>query len=251
MTKKQAAKALYISVRTIERRMQAGQYKFTKAAGQFGEVTFSYVDLGLPEPKDTISLPYQDEPTRQRAPEPPQRAFPKREPSAIETKIEEDRAFAEAYRAGEVTDSYGNTIEGTNLRCPTIGPQCGVNELKSKEKDGPPRETQSHMDPRLLATNDTLGNKHQTEFKMGTLAYWEQSHGKVPSCGFTEKGAPLAEGMTQEKYDQEMRDHRKTCGLRSQSFYAEQEDKRRKDRVAILASFPKGNATTASRGLAQ
>lgn len=51
MNKKEAATALGISLRSLERRMRSGRVKFTKSESQFGEVSFTYADLGLLEPE--------------------------------------------------------------------------------------------------------------------------------------------------------------------------------------------------------
>lgn len=56
MTKKEAAQALGISLRTLERRMADGSVKFSRGDEQFAEVSFTLADLGLPEPK-TAFLP--------------------------------------------------------------------------------------------------------------------------------------------------------------------------------------------------
>src|ERR1700676_907446 len=54
MNKNEAAKALGISLRSLERRMRNGRVKFTKSGdGSFSEVSFTYADLGLPEPQTT------------------------------------------------------------------------------------------------------------------------------------------------------------------------------------------------------
>jgi hypothetical protein len=51
MNKREAAALLHISPRTLERRMKAGVYQFSRAGeGQFAEVSFSYADIGLSEP---------------------------------------------------------------------------------------------------------------------------------------------------------------------------------------------------------
>jgi len=259
LNKKQASDALYISLRTLERRMKAGVYKFTRTGeGQWAEVSFTYADLGLTEP-ETVQ-PYNDfgkefdEPTP--VPEPAKPALKMREPSSIERKIEDDLAFADRYKSGEATDSYGNDVNGSNKLCPESGVQCGV---KARDvEQGPPKETQSHMDPALLGNRDTLGNLINLDFKMGTRGYWEQSQGLEPTCGFTDRGIPLTEGKwstdgrtPQEVYDSMLRDYKKACGLPSGFDVSEMSEKIRRDRAAMRAAFPRGKATTASRGLAQ
>src|SRR5882724_6355483 len=52
MTRKEAAALLGLSTRTFSRRVADGTYKFSRTGeGQFAEVSFSYADLGLVEPK--------------------------------------------------------------------------------------------------------------------------------------------------------------------------------------------------------
>jgi hypothetical protein len=248
LNKKQAAKALYISLRTLERRMKAGTYKFTSTGeGHWAEVSFSCADLGLPEPKEAVSLPYQDVDMPQRAPEQPQKAFPTRKPSPIDVKTASDLEFAERYRAGEATDSYGNDINGSNKLCPTIGAQCGV-KSRDVEVSLPP-DSQSHMDPALISTNDTLGNPIDPEFKMGTQEYCESRAGLIPTTARTRDGkAMLCPGLSPESYAAMMHQWDKHNGTPSESQMAE---KIRNDRAAIRRAFPRGNAIAASRGLAQ
>ncbi len=253
LNKKQAADALYISLRTLERRMKAGVYKFTRGEGKWAEVSFTYADLGLPEPTPTPQYNNFGKEYDVPVPQPAKPAPKMRELSPIEKNQAADLAFAERYKMGDVTDSYGNDVNGSNKLCPTAGPQCGV---KARDVDqSQPRETQSHMDPALLGDRDTFGRKHDTDFKMGTRSYYEQSQGLEPSCGFTKSGKPLAEGSwsadgrtAQEVYDSMLREHDRTCGKPSMS---EQLEKILNDKARIRASFPKGNAATASRGLAR
>jgi len=52
MNKTEAAAALAISLRSLERRMRNGRVHFTKTGdGQYSEVSFTRADLGLPEPE--------------------------------------------------------------------------------------------------------------------------------------------------------------------------------------------------------
>jgi hypothetical protein len=219
MNKKQACELLHISNSTLDRRMKDGTYKYTKQAGQFGEVSFTRADLGLSEvQKYEIPLPYQDPAPVRVAYKPPQL-------EAIEKKELEDLHFASRYIAGAATDSFGNTIDGNNAGCPTKG-------TASLVKRGPidpvtPSETQSHMKPELLSNyNVELPHKD-----------W---HGGEPAepQGFTNAGVALCPGISQEDYDGMMVQFLKRNPKgRSEAEY---ETKQRRDVRTILQSFPKG-----------
>jgi hypothetical protein len=185
LDKKQAADALYISLRTLERRMKAGVYKFTRTGeGQYAEVSFTYADLGLTEPSP--AQPYNDafkefdEPT----PEPAKPALKMREPSPLETKQAEELAFAERYKMGEVTDSYGNKIDRTNARCPETGVQCAVSP-SAAQSVAP--ESQAHMDPNLIGSTGASANDNPLNSGMSAEALeaerleWRRKRGGRPS----------------------------------------------------------------------
>ncbi len=145
MTKQQAADLLRISLRTLDRRMKDGTVKFHKAPGQFGGVSFTRADLGLPEPPE-IKLPYQDtpEPTRISC---TARHFQIAPTPEIEKKIESDLEFAARYKMGLVTDTFGNRIDRTNELCPESGMQTLV-PVPVRDYAEPHRtNTQAHMSP--------------------------------------------------------------------------------------------------------
>jgi hypothetical protein len=245
LNKQQAADALYISIRTLDRRMKDGSYKYTRTGeGQWAEVTFTYADLGLPEPKE-IPLPYQDERTPQTIAV-PKPALMLRPLSPMEKKEAEDRAFAADYLAGNATDSYGNTIDETNPNCPTAGVQCGV--TKPPVETPVTKETQSHMNPALLGDHDSSGNPLDPEFKMDTREYFDNKNGAPLSVGYTRSGVTLCEGLPQELYDAMMHKWERSNGAPSESEMAA---KVRRDKALMREAFLQRNATTASRGLAQ
>ena len=233
MTKQEAADALFISPRTLDRRMKDGTYKFTKTAD--GKVSFTHADLGLPEsvvtPPKEIPLPYQDEPAPARKP-----AMRAHKPFPIKQKTADDLKFAEAYLSGEATDSYGNKVDGTNARCPTSGPQCGV--TKPAVTESAPQDTQSHMDNVNLSDRDHTGAMIDPSIKMGTREY-EEARGRLPKTErrTTRHGVALAEGMTQAQYDAMMYTWDRTQGMPSM---AEQTEKILRDKKAISDSFSMG-----------
>jgi len=140
MTKKEATDLLCISDSTMTRRMKSGRYTFTRTGdGQYAPVSFTYSDLGLPEP---VTLPQvvgasETVPESGTHPEPASNleALPEPEsnfdsPSTnsverpldpIEQQRQSDLAFAEAFKRGEATDSAGNRIDGSNAERPTLG----------------------------------------------------------------------------------------------------------------------------------
>jgi hypothetical protein len=122
LNKQDACKLLNISVRTLENRMKLGTITFTKEESTSGfkghaRVSFTYEGLGLVDP-DTIPAPSpkSGEPSS-KFEEPPQ--FALRVLSDTEQKKLDDEEFARAYRAGEVPDSAGNYVNGTNDRWET------------------------------------------------------------------------------------------------------------------------------------
>lgn len=154
LTKKEAIELLGISPKTLQRRMASGQYKFTRnGEGQYAEVTFTYADLGLPEPAEpapiapvveSVTAP-EPEPAPTSEPEP----VPQRPLSNVDLRMIEDQIFADHYKQGLVTDSSGNTINGTNEKYPNVGP---VTLLGPREPQQKPKASGTvHMDPRLVA----------------------------------------------------------------------------------------------------
>ncbi len=223
LTKQQAAAALKISLRTLCSRMKSGAIKYRKTAttrpGQ-NSVFFDSAELGLHEPEQSkhdvpINNNYDDP-----APELPSGA------DALElrprelTPKERDAKFAAEYLAGTASDSIGNKRDGSNDRWPEkgatlIGPPVRVDP-------GPHVDSQSHMDPRLLASNDTLGNP------IAPVA---------TAKGFTQSGSPLADGLSQETYDAMMQSWRRSGGGPSMS---EQEQAIRRAKENINRAFPRG-----------
>ena len=142
MTKKQVCALLSISPKTLERRMARGIYKFTRSGeGQYAPVSFTFADLGLPEPVpeptpvlETVPVV---EPTPELAPAP---TFSPTPLGPIELQREADERFAQDYKRGEATDSAGNTINGTNERWPTKGIQTLLGPMEPK-----PRERVQHV----------------------------------------------------------------------------------------------------------
>ena len=191
LNKQQASDALYISLRTLERRMKAGVYKFTRTGeGQYAEVSFTYADLGLTEPTQLVYNDFGkefDQPAP--VPEPAKPALKMRESSVMEKKESEDRAFADRFRSGEATDSYGNDVNGGNKLCPTIGPQCGVKA--SDVEQGPPPDSQAHMNPvniskpgEYACANDNPLNRGLSDTEMSAaMENWRKTTGGAPSDG--------------------------------------------------------------------
>lgn len=120
--------------------------------------------------------------------ETPEESFTPRPLSPIEQKEAEDRAFAARYLDGLESDGCGNTIK--EKKCSLLGPR--------NEESSAPAETQSHMRPELL------GN-----IPSGQAA-------PMASAGMTRDGSPLAEGFSQEAYDQQMQAWRRSGGRRSE-----------------------------------
>jgi hypothetical protein len=94
LSKAEACNLLHISSTTLWRRCRAGVYKYTKAPGQFGELTFTYADLGLDDGSSpVIAQPVQEQPQAQ-----PVRVPDIREPDAFDPH--------------EFRDSFGHRIAG-------------------------------------------------------------------------------------------------------------------------------------------
>jgi hypothetical protein len=136
MTKKEACALLSISPKTLQRRMSKGVYKFTRTGeGQYAELSFTHADLGLPSPVPVLE-PVID--LAHAAPEPTPQPEPKFAPAPlgpVERQREADERFAQDYKRGEVADSAGNRIDGTNVRWPTKGIQSLLGPLEPKPKE--------------------------------------------------------------------------------------------------------------------
>jgi hypothetical protein len=150
LSKKDAAKLLAISVRTLENRMRAGTVQFIKEADtiQNGFHGNARVWILLPDPVRQEPIP--DVPQAQPSANLANGATLTQEkpPSNIETKADADRRFAQAYLRGEACDSAGNRADGSNDRYPTRGPTSVLGPIV--RDDGPPLDSQSHMNPALL-----------------------------------------------------------------------------------------------------
>jgi len=211
LTKQQACALLHISSTTLWRRIKAGTYTSTRTGeGQFASLSFTYADIGLPEPKQTP----EPQPTAQPFVRSPDKT-PEPTPSRPESK--DIRTWAEKYKDGDATDSTGNKIDGTNARFSELTTYLGPVEI-----DHTPVDTQAHMDERLCGTHDTLGNPI-----VMTPAL---------TAGFTRSGEPLAHGLSQDAYDAMMNDWRRSGGGRSE---AEQEIASRRAVSNIRRSFPR------------
>jgi hypothetical protein len=159
LTKIEAAKLLGIGLTTLKKRMREGTVKFTRTAAQSrpGERTvyFTYEDLGmvevLPTSSDIAIAPQYDDPAPELV-----RAHKlcTREQSPLEAQQEADRRFAEAYYAGEATDSAGNFIDGTNRRFPGKGSQTLLGPVEDVPRTI--ADTQNHMRPELQGTSRTI-----------------------------------------------------------------------------------------------
>jgi excisionase family DNA binding protein len=137
MTKKEVCKLLGISVRTLSRRIAAGQITCTKVGtGQYAELSFTHSDLGLPEPGEPwgnapqrgqdIEINRQYEDTGGNNPPVPQ--VPDiSEPGALDPT--------------EFRDSFGHRISG-NAR-----------HRMFETQHSPRPDLQAHMDPALLGTS--------------------------------------------------------------------------------------------------
>lgn len=218
LTKKEASKLLGISPRTLERRMASGQYKFTRTGvGQFAELSFTYSDIGLPEPVV--------EPVPAVAAEPQPEPAPLPKASECDKRIAADLEFAAKYRAGEVTDSMGNNVHGTNEKFPTKGMQPLIG--MPRPEPAVPRTGTSHMQPELLS--DYVGPMDKPFVNP-----------QVSSTGTTRNGSPLTAGYSQEKYDADMQAWRRSGGGRSMG---EQEMATRRSVQTIHSAFPKADRT--------
>lgn len=225
LSRKQAADLLGISISTLQRRTKAGIYQAMKTGvGQFAEVTYTHAGIGLREPQPEIAVE-KPQPASEPAIIPP-----KPEPSSIDLKSEEDRKFAEAYLAGEATDSSGNRADGTNRRFPSKGMQSLLGPVPKPEPPTPATGT-AHMDPALLSDwPDPTGAKPLIS----------PGGPQTAKTGFTRHGVPLAAGYTQEQYDADMRKWQRNGGGRSEG---EMEEAIRRSKELILSTFPKADRT--------
>jgi len=221
LNKAQAATALGISLRTLATRMKLGTVKYSKIEGAkpFEQsVTFTYQQLGIPEPVEAAPVVHDVQIAPQyNEPKPERFVFVPRQP----TREELDEEFSEAYREGRATDSMGNRIDGTNVKFPTLGTQSLLGPVEVDH--GPPVETQSHMQPAMLSTNDHFGNP---------IAVVE-----APTLGYTRGGCALAPGVSPEQYDSMMKDWNRRGGGASE---ADQELASRRAAQNIRNSFPRG-----------
>jgi hypothetical protein len=131
----QAAAHLGISVTTLDRWIKSG-----KLQAERGELTSAgkpTVWVVLPD-----SEPESFAPTALPQPKAEVKPEPLPAPTEDELQREADLKFAEAYRAGLVTDSFGNTIFNTDERRTAIGPQ----EPEVRSRPG----TTDHMVQALL-----------------------------------------------------------------------------------------------------
>jgi hypothetical protein len=218
LTKTEACALLHISDSTLQRRMKKGVYQFTRAAGQFGEVTFTHEGLGLPTPE----APAQPTPVEAPAPAQPLLETADTAP-AVEsfaprplTRAEMDEKFARDYLAGRETDGAGNTIH--DKTCSLLGPV-------DTDMGCAPVESQSHMLPALLSSNDNFGNPV------------DSGHNSIDHAaeGSTTRGLSLAHGMTQQMYDDMCRANRQSHNVRS---LADEEIATRRSVDNINRSFP-------------
>jgi hypothetical protein len=198
MTKREACELLAISPKTLQRRIAKGIYTCTRAGtDQYAELSFTYSDLGLAEP---VPVPVPTpEPVIESAPAPteptptPEPAFAPTPLGPLELKAQEDERFAQDYLSGKVGDSAGNRVDGTNPQWPNKGQQSLIGSADMYDNlDHTPTETQPHMQPGLLATNDSTGQpvaeaRHSFDKGMSDEAYeqamrdWRRRHGRAPS----------------------------------------------------------------------
>jgi len=190
LTKKEACDLLSISPKTLERRMKAGVYKFSRnGSGQYSELSFTHADLGLSEPvpvptPEPVPVPTPVPETAPAVPEPTPE--PKSAPAPlgpIEQQCQSDLAFAEAYKRGVATDSAGNKIDGSNAERPTLG-QTSLLGPSIDAKQRPAVDTQHHMNPALIGAPDAI-NAPRHPFDRGlsdedlaaARSDWRRRHG--------------------------------------------------------------------------
>ena len=159
-SRKQAASALGVSVKTIQRYLAKGKLKGERhGEGQFAPVTFSRAELesvGALWPVKTI--PTVEVTPKPSAPEPATQPAPEPEPELTdsEQRIADDLQFAERYLRNEVTDSAGNYHDGSNSRF-LSGQQTLLGPMEPIQ---PAREsTTAHMVQQLLPTPGAAANE--------------------------------------------------------------------------------------------
>src|SRR5215469_1111759 len=227
LSRKQAAEALGISVKTLMRRVAKGVYQCERIGeGQFSAAVFMYAGIGLPEPPEPPPVPPaavaphpKDEPQSDSKPAPES----ERQLGECEQRILADIQFAEAYLKGRATDSLGNKIDGTNAKWPIKGAQTLIGCKSAYPEKRVPRSSTAHMDPRLLSD-------YVDPYFPPLIP--PEGMGKSKS-GFMRNGEPLAKGYTQEQYDADMENWRRSGGGLSEGQKAERLSKR-----AIEAAFP-------------
>jgi hypothetical protein len=109
ISKAEACEILHISPTTLWRRCKAGVYKFEKAAGQFGELTFTLEGLGL---EDSRPLPSIEQPV---LPSPLSRERGADSAQAVRvqnTQTIPDLSEPDAFDPHEFRDSFGHRIAG-------------------------------------------------------------------------------------------------------------------------------------------
>ncbi len=217
LTKQQVCDLLGISPSTLDRRVRAGKIKCRRNPGaeRFQTaVTFDRAEIEHLIPKRAPALDPAPAPVGVLL------AQPAPTVASLPCKIKPDnRTFAEKFLDRDAADSMGNKADGSNAHF-----QSGAQSLLGPitPDHGPPVDTQSHMNPALLGTNDTLGNPITVP---------------VAAEGFTRGGSPLAHGLSQETYDAMMNDWKRSGGGRSES---EQEQQIRRSNQNISRSFPRG-----------
>jgi hypothetical protein len=199
----QAAALLGIGERTLRRRVEKGIYQCTRVgAGDFAEVSFTYAQLGLVEPAPVVVpeaveiISVHDGPKLEVEPE-PQPVFAPHPASPIDLKAEEDFRFSQAYLAGEVTDSAGNNVNGTNERFPTKGHVSLLGPTEQIPRTKP--DTQAHMNPALVGTSRTMSgvdcepvahagsNNHPLNGAFRTVAYKKHPEAEQDSKIFVDR----------------------------------------------------------------
>jgi len=222
LTKSEAAELLHISGSTLQRRMRAGRYQFTKIGeGQYAEVRFTYEGLGLAQPKPPIPEPSL--PDIDAVAEVPDIRGPVALSPRPLTPEESDAEFAARYKAGVETDSAGNKIDGTNERFQTKGSQSLLGPVE-RDATPIPKTGTAHMNPALLSD--------YVDPNFAPLIQRNPQTGE----GFTRSGSPLCDGYSQEHYAADMQAWRRSGGGRSE---CEMEQAIRRVKENMNRSFPR------------
>lgn len=129
-SKKQAAQMVGVSMRTLDRHIAAGKIAVERVEAKTFEqaVNISLESLGAylgisdeAKLRKRLGLPCADELSAQPssanfaehpAPSQPNYECPQPHVSNIDAKLQADEEFARAFLAGEVTDSFGNSLDG-------------------------------------------------------------------------------------------------------------------------------------------